>query len=271
MKGSLRILMSLLVVSSLVAASANASGFKWRDHARPYTFLFGNHIDTHQETRLQKDGGLKGFFYIVFVDDDGDGEIDTTGEGLPIAHHCRTEADYPTCEVGWHIEATPCIKEVNGCEAMFLYHKQDHPVWLIGPHLKTIHEGEPNEETFLTGRRVDLPQPGSPGHLHWLSEGSDHGGTFLPGSIDELEALFGVDIEVPEECNVSSAGQLTAGVICPAYFLEIRAVDTFAWEHGGEKIPVRPGIDLRSHHNFVTSYVAIDLEGTGGDGGGHDH
>ena len=32
------------------------AGRSWKDHKPPYDFLFGNHIDTHQETRLEKDG-----------------------------------------------------------------------------------------------------------------------------------------------------------------------------------------------------------------------
>ncbi len=237
---------ALLLGAAVLSAPAGASGFKWGDHAFPYTFLFGNHIDTHQETALEKDGELRGFFYIVFLDRDGDGAVDTTEDGLPIAGHCTKPEHYPDCKVGWHISASPCIEEINGCTAMFLYHQHDHPVWLIGPRMRTVHE-----ETFLGGSRVPIPQPGSPGHYHWLSES---------GSLAEIEALFGVDIEVPEECNVAMASQLTPGVICPGYFLEIRATDTFAFQHGGEAIPVRPGTDLRTHHNFVTSIPAEDAD-----------
>jgi hypothetical protein len=250
---------TVLMIAVVVAQGVWASGFNWQDHAEPYSFLFGNHIDTHQQTRLKDSGELAGFLYIVFEDRDEDGVIDTTEDGLRIAGHCTRPEDYAACEMGWQLRAKPCIEEVNGCEAMYLYHQHDHPVWLIGPRLREMHN-----ETFLGGSRLPIPQPGFPGHLHWLSEESEHEGShgsmMLPGSIEELEALFGVDIEVPGECNVSMASALTPGAICPAYFLELRAIDTFAFRHGGELIPVRPGIDLRTHHNFVTSYVAIESE-----------
>lgn len=255
-------------------APAQASGFRWHDHAAPYTFLFGNHIDTHQETRLKRDGSLDGFFYVVHLDQDGDGLLDTAEDGTPIKRHCTRPEHYPDCEVGWHIRAVPCIEEINGCTAMFLYHQHDHPVWLIGPYLRT-QDGE----TFLSGSRAPIPQPGSPSHYHWLTDGTDHDGSFLPSSLADIEFLFDVQIDVPEECNVAMASQLSTGVICPGYFLEIRAVDHFYFHHGGENIPVRPGIDLSTHINFVTSYEAVDVpteglpvtprDGGGGMGGGN--
>jgi len=55
---------------------------------------------------------------------------------------------------------------------------------------------------------------------------------------------------------VSVAKALTPGVICPGYFLEIQATETFAFKHGGELIPVRPGTDNRTHLNLVTSVPA---------------
>lgn len=267
--------------ATLLTVTSNASGLRWRDHALPYTFLFGNHIDTHQQTRLNRDGSLDGFFYVVHLDQDGDGLLDTADDGTPIKRHCTKPEHYPGCEVGWYIRAVPCIKEINECTAMFLYHKHDHPVWLVGPYLRTM-----DGETFLSGSRAPIPQPGSPGHVHWLTEGSDHDGTFMDSSLADLEALLDVDIEVPEECNVAMAAKLTTGVICPVYFLQIRAVDTFYFHHGGENIPVSPGIDLSTHINYVTSYVAVDVptdglpesagsgmggmgDGQGGDGGGH--
>ena len=72
-----RLIMLLIGVLAMCFMTASqASGFRWNDHAHPYTFLFGNHIDTHQETRLEKDGALRGFFYVVHLDQDGDGQCD---------------------------------------------------------------------------------------------------------------------------------------------------------------------------------------------------
>jgi hypothetical protein len=45
--------------------------------------------------------------------------------------------------------------------------------------------------------------------------------------------------------------------ICAGWLLEIKAKISFAFEHGGEKIPVRPGIDNASHLNIVTNYAAV--------------
>ena len=95
-------------------------------HTGPYTFLFGNHIDTHQETKLEKDGSLKGRFYIYFT-----GETDEAS-GLPVARHPRGAGhneecgvDSIDCVVGWEIRA---IRS----EAKFLSHSgvsgDDHPV-----------------------------------------------------------------------------------------------------------------------------------------------
>ena len=89
-------------------------------HEKPYDFLFGNHIDTHQETKLKQKNdnlvSLKGFFYIIFTDEDD------PVSGLPIARHPRGAShneecgvDDIDCEVGWLIDAVPG-------EAKFLYH-----------------------------------------------------------------------------------------------------------------------------------------------------
>lgn len=274
-------ILTLLLFCVLLALGGivHAGGLNWKDHAAPFDFLFGNHIDTHQQTHLvragKNKGDLAGYFYVVHLDQDGDGLLDTTADGLPILRHCTKPEHYPNCRFLWTINAKPCIKEVNGCEAMNLYHKHDHPVWLIGPRQRSA-----DGETFLAGTRSQIPQPGVPGHFHWLTEGSEDEGELLPSSLNDIEALFNVDIEVPEGCNVSRASQIPPGTICPGYFLELRVVQgpTVAFHHGGENIVLNPGYDLRSHLNFVTSYVADpdigldDLNGdSNGDGGSHDN
>ncbi len=235
---------------------------EWRDHARPFTFLFGNHIDTHQETRLKKSGDLAGYFYIYWT-----GEF--TDDGEPIAEHCTEPEHYAAgCFAGWKIKAKPCIEEVNACRAMVLYHYHDHPVWMIGPWV--------DKSGGLRGTRSMIPEPGSYTHLHWLTEGTEHKGVFLPSSLEAVERLFGVDIYVPPGCNVDMASELTSGDVCPGYFLQIKAVEEFVFRHGGELIPVRPGIDNRSHLNIVTSYRSLpegvlpgDYAETGDGGGEH--
>ena len=211
-------------------------------HDAPYNFLFGNHIDTHQETRLKKKSGnpvrLSGFFYIKFT-----GEIDPDSE-LPIAVHpsgseCEDEKDREEdrkkdrqkdreedgvdCVVGWLIKAVPG-------KAKFLYHNgvngDDHPVWMVN--------------------RVDIRQPGSFTHFHWITTASSD-----PRADDD---------DFPVQCDVEAAGELennAENVECPGWFLQIKAVKKFAFRHGGEVVPVRPGINNATHLNLVTNYAEV--------------
>ena len=195
-------------------------------HDAPYDFLFDNHIDPHQQTILRtRRGGpvsLFGFFYVIFT-----GATDPVS-GLPVARHPRGAGqneecgvDDINCVVGWIMRGKPGV-------AKFLYHSgvngEDHPVWMVN--------------------RVDIPQPRSFTHFHWIGKDST-----------DPRAL-----EVPEECDVDMAGQLdnnAENVVCPGWFLEIRAVRRFAFEHGGEMVPVRPGIDNATHLNLVTNYAEV--------------
>lgn len=197
-------------------------------HGAPFDFLFGNHIDTHQETKLKltKSGDpeqLSGRFYIIFT-----GETDPIS-GLPVARHPRGAAhseecgvDDVDCIVGWQLRGLPA-------EAKFLFHHgvngNDHPVWLLN--------------------RVDIPQPGSFTHYHWITQTSN----------DPRWPT------VPGECNQQNASQLEAGgaanFICPGWLLQLKAARTFAFEHGGEKVPVRPGMDNATHLNLLTNYNSV--------------
>jgi len=115
-----------------------ATAASWRDHAQPYTFLFDNHIDGHQQTKLKKKGELSGFFYVKFTPY-------VTDDGLRVAQHvdCTKEAG---CTAGWKLSG-------RAASAKFLYHAMhDHPVWRID--------------------RSSIPQPGAYTHFHWL--GGDH-------------------------------------------------------------------------------------------------
>jgi hypothetical protein len=261
-------------VGVLVAPSPEAlARTSWNDHPPPFEFLFGNHIDTHQQTKLTGEGELSGHLYIRFVDEDGDGVIDETDDGLPIAKHCTKAEHYEdgACIAGWKIRAKPCVESFNGCRAMFLYHHDDHPVWLLGAHLDG--DGE------LRGSRNAIPQPGAyVAHYHWLTAGSEFSGADgetrrFPSSLKDLEAVLGVGIEVPEGCNVAMAKELSTGAVCPGYFFKLRAVREFAFVHGGETMPVRPGLDMSTHINVVTSYRSVDWTPTEEqpptDGGGH--
>jgi len=188
-------------------------------------FIFGNHIDTHQNTTLKVINGepirLRGDFLIIFT-----GETDPAS-GLPVARHpegaaqneeCAVDVD---CEVGWDIKAFPG-------EAKFLFHTgangEDHPVWLVN--------------------RIQIPQPGSYTHFHWITSSSN-----------DPRAN-----EVPFECNAQNAGNLVTlaeDVTCPGWFLQITAVQSFAFKHGNEIVPVIRGEDNATHLNLLTNYAEV--------------
>jgi hypothetical protein len=205
------------------ALSAHARDF----HKSPRNFFFGNHIDTHQETKLDltKNGApehLSGFFYIIYT-----GDIDAAS-GLPIARHPRGPAEGEDCNdkatgcvAGWQIDGLPG-------EAKFLYHTGvnggDHPVWLVNRH--------------------DIAQPGSFTHFHWINQ-------------DSTDPRSGT---VPDECDADNASELVnsaENVNCQGWFLEIKAIRAFAFEHGGETVLVTPGTDNATHLNLVTNYDEV--------------
>lgn len=214
---------TLLIFGLLLTPITYARDF----HTPPYDFLFGNHLDTHQETMFKENGQLFGFLYIIFT-----GDVDDVS-GLPIARHPRGKSDdhdercgiTADCKVGWLIRSKPGA-------AKFLYHSgvngDDHPVWLLN--------------------RVDIPQPGSYTHFHWITQ-----------TATELRAS-----DVPDACNKQKASQLetedpsAVNVQCPGWFLEIIAIRSFAFEHGGEVVAVRYGKDNATHLNLLTNYEAVE-------------
>lgn len=272
---------STLALCMLFSGSALAGGRTFQEHQGAFDFLFGNRFDTHQETRLFDYGNLAGFFYITYVE----GEFDQKS-GLPIAVHCDADTPPNDCFPGWLIRAVPCIPEYNNCAAAFMYHFRDHPYWLIGDSstLDANADGFVDPEAVfdgaVKGMRSKLPQPFPISHFHWLTEGLDtdpeQEGLEFPSSLQAVEAVLGVDIHVPEQCNVPVAGQLALpGVICPGYILGLRAVASFAFRHGRntlndapELIPVTPGIDIATHHNILSSYAPVTISTDGSDTGG---
>lgn len=227
------------------------AGDLWQ--APPFDFVFGNHMDTHIQLKLKTRRGapkwLKGFLYIYFT-----GEIDAAS-GLPIARHPRgmkhdevCGVSPITCVAGWKIVGRPGA-------AKYLYHDgvngHDHPVWMVNRA----------EEKSAPAYGMVIPQPGYFSHFHWLSNGSND-----PRAADNA---------VPDFCDEMSAGALEkpdpeTGVtavneICEGWFLQLRAIHSFAFKHGGEAIPIRRGADLRSHLNIVTNYrsdTVVPIDGT---------
>jgi hypothetical protein len=127
-------LLAALSLSVAAAGAAAADLYPWRDHEAPFSFLFGNEIDTHQQTRHARDGSLFGFLYIRYT-----GTV--TRDHYPVATHadCARVRD---CTVGWTLQGKPLA-------ATFLYEPMhDHPVFLL--------------------HRPDIPQPGAYAHFHWF-------------------------------------------------------------------------------------------------------
>ena len=220
----MKTLLSCLTAMLLVFAGHVAQGNEVL-HNQPWTYLFGNHLDTHQESKQKKDGTLKGRLYIIFT-----GAIDAAS-GLPIARHPRGAGqneecgvDPIDCVVGWNLIGIPG-------QAKFLFHNgvngDDHPVWMVN--------------------RADIPSPGTFNHFHWITT----------TSTDDRAASVSAD------CDKNNAGQLetqeptAVNDICQGWFLQLQAIREFAFEHGGEKIPVSPGIDSNSHMNLITNYAEV--------------
>jgi hypothetical protein len=126
------------LAASLLSFQARADAPTFRNHAPPLTFLFGNEIDTHQQTFQARDGSLLGFLYITFI-----GEV--TPRGTPVARHCDAQTPPRGCVAGWVLRARPGT-------ATFLYQNMDHPVWLAS--------------------RTEIPQPGAFAHFHWITSAS---------------------------------------------------------------------------------------------------
>jgi hypothetical protein len=154
----LTILGIVLALVGLGSQVVLAKGYPWRDHAAPFDFLFGNHIDTHQQSQWLDDSLLTGHFYIRFA-----GEL--TEDGIPIAKHgdCQMKGD---CTVGWVLQGI-------AMEAELAAHAEgEHPTWKIAAE--------------------DLPaQPGYT-HFHWLNESPHAGGLTVgqtyPGILLKLTA-----------------------------------------------------------------------------------
>jgi hypothetical protein len=236
--------LSLFVIVLLILGTGALSwgqGGPWRDHAAPFDFLFGNHIDTHQETNLKtnKDTGdpesLFGRFYIFFT-----GAIDPAS-GLPVARHPRGLASDGShdercgisvdCVTGWEMRGMPGA-------AKFVSHSgvngDDHPLWLVNRA----------EEEAAPAAGMVIPQPGNFTHFHWITTTStDPRASNVTEACDKEDA-GGLQDLVPSAVNE----------ICQGWFLEINAIRTFAFEHGGELIPIRPGSDNRSHLNVFTNF-----------------
>lgn len=154
----------LLTAIFVTIAETEAGGYPWRDHTKPYDFMFGNNIDSHQQTQLKDNGKLFGFLYIT---DTGE-EMD----GIPVVEHCDKNTPPDDCEVGWIMRGM----YLGGYKVPTFVYKaeKDHPTWLVGS-------------------RNDIRQPGSYSHFHWLGDppggGGFEAGDMRDGYLIELQAV----------------------------------------------------------------------------------
>lgn len=129
-------LVSVLAAAFAVSAAwpvSAAEMYPWRAHQAPFSFVFDNAFDGHQQTRRHADASLDGFLYVRYT-----GVV--TQDNYPVATHvdCNTGA---ACSVGWTLRGKPA-QAVLVREPM-----HDHPLFVVG--------------------RADIPQPGSYSHFHW--------------------------------------------------------------------------------------------------------
>jgi hypothetical protein len=137
-----------LTLTIFSVRSTLAKGYPWREHASPFDFLFGNHIDTHQQSKLVGKDQLKGFFYIKFTGNFQD--------GYPEATHADCTKVPDECTVGWTLHGVRI-------QAMLLENEPgQHPIWYVDSD--------------------DVPnQPGYT-HFHWLG-GPEHAHDLTVGEV----------------------------------------------------------------------------------------
>lgn len=138
-------LLSLFLMVTL-AGSVMALGPNWNDHAAPFNFVFDNHIDTHQQSRLVRNQQLRGYLYIHYTG----GEV----EGVPTAHHGNCETMPEGCEVGWVLKGVPARAR------LLAKPEGDHPQWCL------------NSRAF--------PREAGYSHFHWLGA-PEHAGELVVG------------------------------------------------------------------------------------------
>jgi hypothetical protein len=139
-------LLALVINPVMAAVSAD-----WNDHAAPFDFLFGNHIDTHQQSRLVRGEKLFGYYYVRYT-----GEL--TESGTAIAHHANCSQMPDECIPGWTLQGLPF-------QATLLEHGQDqHPQWCVD--------------------LGDIPASAGFSHFHWLGQPEHAGGLVVGQTYD---------------------------------------------------------------------------------------
>jgi hypothetical protein len=103
MKKTLLVIVSLGLMIIWVTP-ALAAGYAWNNHASPFNYLFGNEIDTHQQSKSVGQGRLQGFLYIHYT-----GE---TINGIPVAEHTDCNSMPDACLVGWTFQGVKLDAQV---------------------------------------------------------------------------------------------------------------------------------------------------------------
>lgn len=135
-------LQGILIFLTLAVRPAQAEGFPWRDHAPPFDTLFGNHIDTHQQSQAIGTRQLEGFFYIRFTGNNK--------QGLPVATHANCSQVADECTVGWTLSGVSIRATYWGHPA------GQHPLWCVD--------------------QADIPRQLGFSHFHWLGAPEHAGG-----------------------------------------------------------------------------------------------
>lgn len=151
-------LVLLSAVLSLSTARVVQAGemVPWRQHQHPFSFMFGNEIDTHQQTRKADDGSLDGYLYVQYT-----GVV--TRDNYRVATHMDCDAAGAECSAGWKVDARPASAQLVRQPV------HDHPVFLVG--------------------RTEIPQPGSHAHFHWTGGSMPMPYVSVPGYLLELTAV----------------------------------------------------------------------------------
>jgi len=121
-KGFLTITLALMLL--LANTTAYAAGLPWQGHASPFDFLFGNHIDHHQQSKLISANRLTGFLY-----------IHNTGEfidGIPVAEHADCDMQPSDCRAGWMLSG------VRATATLVSQPTMDEPQWCLNGDISVL-------------------------------------------------------------------------------------------------------------------------------------
>jgi hypothetical protein len=90
----------------IVSSAAAQLALPWKDHAAPFSFLFGNEIDTHQQSVIASSKQIQGYLYIRYT-----GE---TIDGIPVAEHTNCSMMAQECRGGWKFAGSLTDGVYNG-------------------------------------------------------------------------------------------------------------------------------------------------------------